>query len=164
MTVIWLSSASIVVGVPLGIAMARRAGVSAAVTPVLDVMQTMPSFAYLALLRASSASARPARVVLTIVYALPPLVRITEHGLRDGLRDAPWRRPARSGLTRRQLLRKVQLPMARRTIIVGVNQCTLAALSMVVIAAFVDGPGLGKDVLTGADQPRTSARRRCPAC
>ena len=86
--------------------------------------------------------------MLTIVYAIPPLVRITEHGLRT-VSETTVEAAGSMGLTRGQLLRKVQLPMARRTIIVGVNQCTLAALSMVVLTAFVDGPGLGKDVLTG---------------
>ena len=139
---------SIVIGVPIGIAMARRAWVSRVVTPVLDVMQTMPSFAYIPFFVVIFGIGLTCAVMLTIVYAIPPLVRITEHGLRN-ISETTLEAAGSMGLTRQQLLRKVQLPMARRTIIVGVNQCTLAALSMVVLAAFVDGPGLGKDVLTG---------------
>jgi len=86
--------------------------------------------------------------MLTIVYAVPPLIRITELGIRE---VAPQTVEAAGslGVTRRQLLRKVQLPMARRTIVVGINQCTLAALSMSVIAALINGPGLGTDVIQG---------------
>ena len=83
--------------------------------------------------------------MLTFIYALPPLVRITEHGIRS-VPETTIEAAGSMGLTRRQLLRKVQLPMARRTIVVGINQCTMAALSMAVIAAFVAGPGLGQDV------------------
>src|SRR6201999_2588784 len=85
-------------------------------------------------------------LVLTIVYALPPLVRITQHGL-SSVSQTTIEAAGSLGVTRSQLLRKVQLPMARRTIIVGVNQCTLAALSMAVIAGLINGPGLGGDVL-----------------
>ena len=133
------------VGLPLGIAMARRKGVSAAVTPVLDLMQTMPAFAYLAPLALFFGIGSASAVVCTLIYALPPLVRITEHGIRS-VPDSTIEAAGSLGVTRRQLLRQVQLPMARRTIVVGINQCTMAALSMATIAAFVNGPGLGKDV------------------
>jgi glycine betaine/proline transport system permease protein len=139
---------SIVVGVPVGIAMARRRWVSRAVTPVLDVMQTMPSVAYIPFFAVIFGIGLTCAVMLTIVYAIPPLVRITEHGLKS-VSETTVEAAGSMGLTRGQLLRKVQLPMARRTIIVGVNQCTLAALSMVVLTVLVAGPGLGQDVLTG---------------
>jgi glycine betaine/proline transport system permease protein len=84
--------------------------------------------------------------VLTFIYALPPLVRITEHGINTV--SGTTVEAARSmGLTGGQMLRQVQLPMARRTIVVGVNQCTMAALSMATIASLVNGPGLGKPVI-----------------
>jgi glycine betaine/proline transport system permease protein len=138
--------ASLVVGIPVGIAMARRKTVSTVMTPVLDVMQTMPSFCYLLPFFMVFGPGATCAIVLTIVYSLPPLVRITELGIKsvsEGTQEA-----ARSlGVTRGQLLRQVQLPMARRTIVLGINQCTLAALSMVVIAALVNGPGLGADVV-----------------
>jgi glycine betaine/proline transport system permease protein len=137
--------ACIVVGLPLGIGMARRRWLSVAVTPVLDVMQTMPSFAYLSPLALIFGIGPSSAVVLTFIYALPPLVRITEHGIRS-VPETTIEAAGSMGLTSGQLLRKVQLPMARRTIVVGINQCTMAALSMAVIAAFVAGPGLGQDV------------------
>jgi glycine betaine/proline transport system permease protein len=83
-----------------------------------------------------------AAMVLTIIYAVPPLIRITEHGIKSV--SPTTVEAARSmGLTSTQMLRQVELPMARRTIVVGINQCTLAALSMATIAALVNGPGLG---------------------
>jgi glycine betaine/proline transport system permease protein len=137
--------ASLIVGIPVGIAMARRPAVSAIVTPVLDVMQTMPSFSYLLPFFMIFGPGATCGIALTLVYCLPPLVRITELGIKSV--PATTQEAARSlGVTRGQLLRRVQLPMARRTIVLGINQCTLAALSMVVIAALVAGPGLGTDV------------------
>ncbi|HEY6932435.1 MAG TPA: ABC transporter permease subunit [Marmoricola sp.] len=139
---------SIVIGIPLGIAMARRRWVSNAITPVLDVMQTMPAFAYIPFFFVIFGPGPTCAIVLTVVYAIPPLIRITEHGLRS-VSPTTVEAAGSMGVTRGQLLRKVQLPMARRTIVVGVNQCTLAALSMAVIAALIDGPGLGQDVIAG---------------
>jgi glycine betaine/proline transport system permease protein len=137
---------SIVVGIPLGIAMARRPWLSTVLTPVLDVMQTMPSVAYIPVAVVIFGPGATCALVLTAIYAMPPLVRITQHGLRS-VSETTIEAAGSLGVTRGQLLRKVQLPMARRTIIVGVNQCTLAALSMAVIAGLIDGPGLGGDVL-----------------
>jgi glycine betaine/proline transport system permease protein len=134
-----------VIGLPVGIAMARRRSVSAAITPVLDIMQTMPPFAYLAPIALGFGIGPTTAIVLTVIYALPPLVRITEFGIRSV--SPTTIEAARSmGLTKGQLLRQVQLPMSRRTIVVGVNQSMMAALSMATIAALVNGPGLGKDV------------------
>lgn len=129
-------------GVPLGIAMARRRVVSAVVTPVLDVMQTLPAFAYLTPLALFWGIGPAAAVVTTVIYAMPPLVRITEHGLR-GVPETTVEAARSLGATRGQLLRQVQLPVARRTIVLGLNQCTMAALSMATIAALINGPGLG---------------------
>src|SRR6478752_2289909 len=135
-----------VVGIPLGIWMARRKAVSNTVTPVLDIMQTFPPFCYLAPLALLFGIGSACALVLTVIYALPPIVRITEHGIRSV--SPTTQEAARSlGLTGRQMLRSVQLPMARRTIVVGVNQCMMAALSMATIAALVNGPGLGKPVV-----------------
>jgi glycine betaine/proline transport system permease protein len=139
---------SIVIGIPVGIAMARRQWVSTALTPVLDVMQTMPSLAYIPFFFVFFGPGATLAIVLTVTYSIPPLVRITEHGLRS-VSETTIEAAGSMGVTRSQLLRKVQLPMARRTIIVGVNQCTLAALSMSVIAGLINGPGLGGDVLYG---------------
>jgi len=134
-----------VVGLPTGILMARSRATSAVVTPVLDIMQTMPPFAYLAPIALGFGIGPTTAIVLTTIYALPPLVRITEFGIRSV--SPTTVEAARSmGLTKGQLLRQVQLPMSRRTIVVGVNQSMMAALSMATIAALVNGPGLGKDV------------------
>lgn len=135
----------VLIGLPVGIAMARRRGVSAAATPVLDVMQTMPSFAYLTPLALIFGIGPAAAVVVTVIYSVPPLVRITEHGIRS-VPTGAIEAAESLGVSRGQLLRRVQLPMARRTIIVGVNQCTMAAVSMATIAVLINGPGLGKPV------------------
>ena len=138
-------AACLIVGLPLGIAMARRKPVSTVVTPVLDMMQTMPPFAYLAPIALFFGIGPTTALVLTVIYALPPLVRITEHAIKTV--PVTTIEAARSmGLTPWQMLRRVQLPMARRTIVVGINQSMMAALSMATIAALVNGPGLGKDV------------------
>ncbi|HET6651323.1 MAG TPA: ABC transporter permease subunit, partial [Nocardioides sp.] len=136
----------LLVGLPIGIWMARSRAVSAAVTPVLDLMQTLPAFCYLAPMALFFGIGPATAVVLTFIYSLPPLVRITEHAIKSV--SATTVEAARSmGLTRSQMLRQVQLPMARRTIVVGINQCTMAALSMATIAALVNGPGLGQPVV-----------------
>ncbi len=135
----------VVIGLPVGIMMARRKGVSASVTPVLDVMQTMPAFAYLTPLALIFGIGPAAAIVVTVIYSVPPLVRITEHGIRS-VSPGAIEAAESLGVSRGQLLRQVQIPMARRTIIVGVNQCTMAALSMATIAVLVNGPGLGKPV------------------
>jgi glycine betaine/proline transport system permease protein len=137
--------ACLIVGLPLGIAMARRRWVSTLVTPVLDIMQTMPPFAYLAPIALGFGIGPTTAIVLTVIYALPPLVRITEHGIRT-VPATTIEAASSMGLTSSQMLRRVQLPMARRTIVVGINQSMMAALSMATIAALVNGPGLGKPV------------------
>ena len=138
----------IVLGIPIGIWMSRSKRVTAALTPVLDVMQTMPSFAYLAPLVLFFGIGPAAAVVTTLIYALPPLVRISAHGLRT-VSPTTLEATTSLGSTDSQQMRKVQLPMARRTILVGLNQTTMAALSMAVIAALINGPGLGIPVLKG---------------
>jgi glycine betaine/proline transport system permease protein len=137
---------SVIIGLPLGVWMGTSKAVNAIVTPVLDVMQTMPSFAYLlpfvVLFQIGSASA----VLVTFVYAVPPIVRITAFGIR-GVSTAAVEATDSLGQTPMQRLTKVQMPMARRTIIVGLNQTTMAALSMATIAALIAGPGLGIPVI-----------------
>ena len=101
-----------VIGLPTGIMMARNKTVSTVITPVLDIMQTMPPFAYLAPVALGFGIGPTTGIVLTVIYALPPLVRITEHGIRSV--PATTIEAARSmGLTNRQMLRQVQLPMAQ---------------------------------------------------
>jgi glycine betaine/proline transport system permease protein len=136
----------VLVGIPTGIWMSRSRAATATITPVLDVMQTMPSFAYLAPLALIFSIGAPAAVACTFIYSVPPLIRITAHGLRT-VSETSVESSRSLGITRGQLLRKVQLPMAKRTIVVGLNQCMLAALSMATIAALISGPGLGPVVV-----------------
>jgi glycine betaine/proline transport system permease protein len=136
----------LVIGVPIGIWMAHSTRATTALTPVLDVLQTMPAFAYLAPLTLLFTIGPAAAVALTVLYAISVLIRISAHGVRTV--SAGTLEAADSlGTTSWQRLRKVELPMARRTIVVGLNQCTMAALSMATIAALVDGPGLGGPVV-----------------
>lgn len=136
----------VIVGLPLAILMARSRRVTTVVTPVLDAMQTTPPFAYLAPLALLFAIGPPAAVVVTFIFAFAPMVRLAAHGLQT-VSPTSMEAAGSMGSTTMQTLRKVQLPMASRTIIVGVNQTTMAALSMVTIAALIAGPGLGQPVL-----------------
>lgn len=138
-------AACFVTGLPLGVWMARRNLVSAIVTPVLDAMQTMPPFAYLAPMALFFGIGPTTGIMLTIVYAFPPMARIAEHGIRS-VPATTIEAASSMGLTTWQMLRQVQLPMAKRTIVVGINQSMMAALSMATIAALVNGPGLGGPV------------------
>ncbi|MFZ0323269.1 MAG: ABC transporter permease subunit [Actinomycetes bacterium] len=146
----------VLIGLPLGIWMSRSHRVSETVTPVLDVMQTMPSFAYLAPLALLFGIGNPGAVVVTLIYALPPLVRISAHGLRT-VSPTTMEATTAMGSTSTQLLTKVQVPMARRTIIVGLNQTMMAALSMGVVAALINGPGLGQPVVQALESLNVGA-------
>lgn len=136
----------VLIGIPLAVLMSANRRANALVTPVLDVMQTLPTFVYLAPAALFFSIGAPIAVAVTVVYALAPVVRVAAEGLRN-VSETTIEATDSLGQTRRQRLTKVQLPMARRTIIVGVNLTTMAALSMSVIAGFVNGPGLGKPVI-----------------
>ncbi len=138
-----LSSA---IGLPLAVWMAHSSRARAVVTPVLDVMQTLPSFTYLLPLMLLFGIGAPAAVICTLIYSLPPIMRISAHGLMH-LPASTMEATASMGQTKWQSLVKVELPMAKKTIIVGLNQTTMAALSMATIAAFINGPGLGQPVI-----------------
>jgi glycine betaine/proline transport system permease protein len=142
-------AAAVIIGMPLAIyyGTAGRTG-AAIVTTVLDLMQTLPTFVYLSPIVLFFGIGASTAVVCTLIYALPPIVRIAGYGIRS-VSATTIEATDSSGQTRRQRLTKVQLPMARATIVVGLNQTIMAALSMATIAAFVDGPGLGKPVLQG---------------
>ncbi|MES2210487.1 MAG: ABC transporter permease subunit [Chloroflexota bacterium] len=136
---------SLAVGIPIGIQAGRSERFYALIRPVLDVMQIMPTYAYLAPFALFFLIGPTTGVLVTLIYAIPPAVRITALGIR-GVTAATVEAAASLGATRRQLLAKVQLPMARRTIVLGINQTIMMALSMVVITALVDTPGLGKNL------------------
>lgn len=139
---------SCLLAIPLGIWMAHSKTVTAIVTPVLDFMQTMPSFVYLLPMAILFGIGPAAAILTTLIYAMPPLVRISAHGIRN---VSPVVKEATDSLgqTGSQRLRNVELPMAKRTVIVGINQTMMAALSMATIAAYINGPGLGQPVLDG---------------
>ncbi|MEP7089885.1 MAG: ABC transporter permease subunit [Nocardioidaceae bacterium] len=137
---------SVLIGLPLAVWMAHSARARAVLTPILDVLQTLPSFAYLLPLMILFGIGAAAAVVCTLIYALPPLMRIASHGLSH-LPETALEATDSMGQTAWQRLVKVELPLAKRTIIVGVNQTTMAALSMATIAAFINGPGLGQPVV-----------------
>ncbi|WP_107770915.1 ABC transporter permease [Nocardioides sediminis] len=141
-------SVAILVGMPLAVLLGttNRAGASV-INTVLDIFQTMPTFVYLLPIVLFFGIGASAAVVCTLIYALPPLIRIAGHGIRS-VSGMTIEATDSAGQTSWQRLRKVQLPMARKTIVVGVNQTIMAALSMATIAAYVDGPGLGGPVLS----------------
>ena len=141
---------SVLVAVAIGMPLAVLVGTSVrsrnVITPFLDVMQTMPTFVYLLPIVLFFGIGVSGAVICTLIYALPPLIRIGGFGI-SAVSQTTIEATDSSGQTRWQRLAKVQLPMARKTIIVGLNQTTMAALSMAIIASYVNGPGLGKPVL-----------------
>jgi glycine betaine/proline transport system permease protein len=139
---------AVLLGLPLGILMSRHDRLRAVLLPVLDVMQTLPTFVYLIPVLMLFGLGKVPAIFATVVYALPPLIRLTDLGIRQV--DADLTEAARSfGTTRWQLLLGVQLPLARPSIMAGINQTTMMALSMVVIASMIGARGLGEDVLAG---------------
>ncbi|WP_105384671.1 ABC transporter permease [Neorhizobium alkalisoli] len=137
---------SIVVGLPIGIAMSRSDRLQKIVSPVLDVMQTMPSFVYLIPVVMLLGIGRVPGLIAVVIYALPPMIRLTDLGIRLVDRDVLEAADA-FGSSRWQKLKNIQLPLALPTIMAGINQTIMMALAMVVIASMIGVQGLGQPVL-----------------
>ena len=137
---------SVAIGLPLGVVAARSRLVDNIIRPILDAMQTMPSFVYLLPGVLFFGLGAPAGIFATIIYAVPPVIRLTNLGIRQVSTEVV--EAARSfGTSPFQLLTKVQVPMALPTIMAGINQTTMMALAMVTIASMVAAGGLGDNVL-----------------
>lgn len=137
-----------VIGIPLGIAAAASDRFASGVRPVLDIMQTIPPFVYLVPIVMLFGVGLVPGVIATIIFALPPIVRLTNLGIRQvqgELVEAGYA----FGSTPRQVLWEIQIPLALRTIMAGLNQTLMLALSMAVIAALIGAGGLGLTVFTG---------------
>jgi glycine betaine/proline transport system permease protein len=137
-----------VVGIPLGIAAARSNGFRIVIRPILDIMQTIPSFVYLVPIVMLFGVGMVPGIIATIIFALPPIIRLTDLGIRNVRGDLVEAAQA-FGSTPWQTLWEVQFPLALRTIMAGLNQTLMLALSMVVIAALIGAGGLGLTVYTG---------------
>ena len=134
------------IGLPLGVLAARNQVADNLLRPLLDGMQTMPSFVYLLPGILFFGLGKPAGIFATIIYAVPPVIRLTNLGIRQVSAEAVEAAHA-FGTTPFQLLMKVQIPMALPTIMAGINQTTMMALAMVTIASMVAAGGLGDNVL-----------------
>ncbi len=139
---------SILIGLPLGVWCARSDWVRRVVAPVLDLMQTIPSFVYLIPAAMLFGLGKVPAILATVVYAAPPLIRLTELGIRQVSREAIEAGRA-FGATRWQLLTSVQIPLSLPSIMQGINQTTMMALAMVVIASMIGARGVGETVLLG---------------
>lgn len=138
----------VLIGVPLGVLLAYRPLARRVLMPLMDVMQTLPSFVYLIPVLMLFGLGKVPAIFATLIYALPPLVRLTELGLRQV--DPSVLEAARClGANRWQRLRHVELPQALPSLMTGLNQMVMMALSMVVVASMIGARGLGEDVLVG---------------
>lgn len=144
---------TLLIGIPLGIVAARHPRFEAVLRPVLDAMQTMPAFVYLIPVVLFFGIARTPSVIATVIYALPPAIRLTTLGLRQVPAETLEAAVA-FGSTGSQTLRKVQLPLALPSILLGINQTIMMALGIVVIAALIGARGLGQEVLDGLQRLR----------
>ena len=136
----------LIFGIPLGIWFGKSEKAYAGALPVLDFMQTMPAFVYLIPIIAFFGTGKPPGVLATIIFAMPPVIRLTALGMRqvpEGTKEAA----VAFGCTKWQLLRNVEIPLAMPSIMTGINQTILMCLSMVVIASLIGAGGLGANIL-----------------
>lgn len=145
--VLFSSLIAIILGVPIGILMSKNKAAEEIIKPILDFMQTMPGFVYLIPAVAFFGIGVVPGVFASVIFALPPTVRFTNLGIRQVPKELVEAADS-YGSTPSQKLFKVELPLAKATIMAGVNQTVLLSLSMVVIASMIGAPGLGREVLT----------------
>jgi glycine betaine/proline transport system permease protein len=139
---------AVLIGIPMGVLIAGSNRAKAIIAPVLDLMQTIPSFVYLLPAAMLFGLGKVPAILATVIYATPPLIRLTDLGIRSVGHEMT--EASRSfGGTRWQILRGVQLPLAMPSILQGLNQTTMAALAMVVIASMIGARGVGETVLLG---------------
>ncbi|WLD93432.1 proline/glycine betaine ABC transporter permease [Alkalihalobacillus sp. AL-G] len=144
---------SIIIGIPFGIWASQSDTVKNLATPVLDFMQTMPAFVYLIPSILFFGIGVVPGIIASVIFAMPPTIRLTNLGIRQVPEDLIEAANA-FGSTTRQKLYKIELPLAMPTIMAGINQSIMLALSMVVIASLVGAPGLGADVYRAVTQIR----------
>jgi glycine betaine/proline transport system permease protein len=144
--VVTASLLAILIGIPVGILMSKSKTVESILTPVLDFMQTMPAFVYLIPTVAFFSIGMPPGVFAALIFATPPTIRLTNLGIRQVSKELVEAAEA-FGSTGMQKLFKVELPMAKKTIMAGINQTVMLSLSMVVIASMIGAPGLGREVI-----------------
>jgi glycine betaine/proline transport system permease protein len=142
---------SLLIGLPMGIAMSSSERFNAVNTPILDAMQTMPSLVYLIPALMLFGLGKVPGVFATVIYALPPVVRLTNLGIRQVSWDVQEAALA-FGASRWQMMKEVRFPLAMPTIMAGINQTTMMALSMVVIASMIGAGGLGEEVLKATNR------------
>lgn len=142
------TSIAVLIGLPFGVLLSRSDKTRLVGLPILDAMQTLPSFVYLIPALMLFGLGKVPAIIATVIYAVPPIIRLTDLGLREVNKEVLEAADA-FGATPRQRLWKVELPLALPSIMAGINQATMMALSMVVIASMIGNRGLGQEVLLG---------------
>lgn len=139
---------SLAIGLPIGVLISRYKKLDKVITPILDFMQTMPPFVYLIPAALLFGTGEVPGIIATVIFSMPPAIRMTKLGL-DQVPDELQEVGHSFGLNGIQMLYKIRLPMALPSIMAGINQSIMLALSMVVIASMIGAEGLGSQVLTG---------------